>query len=234
VRGVSRVRRAGAGELVADARFAGFAGRGAGAGGGVVFRECRRRRSAERCDGAQAVRCFSEYEVSRSTPTERSLRRMSIASSAGREPQQTLGIFALRAPGSRPVARLVWTTKRTRPPSPQSCARFPRGASACPPQHSRRRETAHALGCSLVNVSYAVRQLGQAARCARDSSACAGVARPAARLANLDAYHGHQSPARYATSLRLIAVVARSNSREYWRCVMSRAAITSSGVRPSR
>ena len=64
--------------------------------------------------------------------------------------------------------------------------------------------------------------------------ASAGVARPAASRANLAAYPGHQSPARYATSLRLIATVARSNSRAYCRCVMSSAAMTSSGERPSQ
>jgi hypothetical protein len=57
--------------------------------------------------------------------------------------------------------------------------------------------------------------------------ASAGVARFAANRANLAAWPGHQSPARYAGSLRLIAVLARSNSRAYWRCVMPSAETTS-------
>src|SRR4051794_41382918 len=83
------------------------------------------------------------------------------------------------------------------------------------------------LGCSRVNVSYALRQLGQASRCSRASRASTGVARFAANRANLAACPGHQSPARYANSFRLMAVFARSSSLAYWRGGMPSAVTTS-------
>src|SRR3954470_14162492 len=136
---------------------------------------------------------------------------------------------------ARREGRLPWAAGRRSSPL---LARYCRCASSAETpdraRHAPLVPSDHApLGCSRVKVSYAVRQLGQASRCSRASRASAGVARLAASRANAAACPGHQSPARYARSLRLMAVLARSSSRAYWRWVIPRAAPTSSGVRSS-